>query len=325
MVAHSLQKSRVRVDEGRGRLAEHHAVDRLDVVEPTGRRRASSSSTARPPAGTCTRTPIVESTEPWAIAFRAEEAMLGVAPGALGALELFHSDRPVLDARMSRRRDVGEEIAPSLVVEDGAETGVVERGVADLAAVQMEVLVEEQAEIAGCGRCRSAPRSRGHRRSRGSRRRRARAARRRAGGGSGSRRSRACRARSRSAAPTPDCRPRRAPVSEHAEAARMADGVVLLAEIWEIDVAQTIVGVEHHLQRAVADDEVARHVRGVVCCWCGYPLLGSSGVAMTPCLPFVIGVGSPATIAWAMHAAASGERLRVMLYRASRLMPQAAK
>jgi hypothetical protein len=193
---------------------------------------------------------------------------------------------------MGRRRDVGEEIATSLVVEDGAETGVVERGVADLAAVQMEVLVEEQAEIAGAGAAvlhldladidvlvevdgvvhvqhEAEPAvGQGH----------------------------VGHERVGLVADLPlplrTVDPGEPPVSEHAEAARMADGVVLLAEVWEIDVAQTIVGVEHHLQRAVADDEVARHVRGVVCRWCGYPLLGSSGVAMTPCPPFVIGVGS---------------------------------
>ena len=42
----------------------------------------------------------------------------------------------------------------------------------------------------------------------------------------------------------------------------MADGLVFLAEVREIDVAQTIVGVEHHLEGAVADDEVARHDPG---------------------------------------------------------------
>jgi hypothetical protein len=42
-------------------------------------------------------------------------------------------------------------------------------------------------------------------------------------------------------------------VGEHPESARMADGVVLLAEVREIDVAESIDGVEHHLQRAVAD------------------------------------------------------------------------
>ena len=57
--------------------------------------------------------------------------------------------------------------------------------------------------------------------------------------------------------------PGQPPVGEHPEAARMADGVVLLAEVREIDVAQPIVGVEHHLQRAVADDEVARHDSGL--------------------------------------------------------------
>jgi hypothetical protein len=41
--------------------------------------------------------------------------------------------------------------------------------------------------------------------------------------------------------------PGQPPVHEHAEAARMANGVVSLAEIRQIDVTQ-IVGVEHHLE-----------------------------------------------------------------------------
>src|SRR3972149_10649631 len=51
----------------------------------------------------------------------------------------------------------------------------------------------------------------------------------------------------------------RSPVGEHPEAVRMADGVILLAQVREIDVAEPVCGIEHHLQRAVADHQVAGH------------------------------------------------------------------
>ena len=54
--------------------------------------------------------------------------------------------------------------------------------------------------------------------------------------------------------------PAEPPVGEHPEAARMSDRVVFLAQVREVDVAQAVRGVEHHLQRAVADHQVARHL-----------------------------------------------------------------
>ena len=49
-------------------------------------------------------------------------------------------------------------------------------------------------------------------------------------------------------------------INEHPESAGMAHGMVLFAQVWEIHVAESICRIEHDLERAVADDQIAGHV-----------------------------------------------------------------
>jgi hypothetical protein len=77
-----------------------------------------------------------------------QDAVLGVAPRPLEALDLLGAARERPHAAPPRFAQVHEQVAAGLVVDHALGRRVVERRVADLGGVEVEVLAEEEANLA---------------------------------------------------------------------------------------------------------------------------------------------------------------------------------
>jgi len=74
--------------------------------------------------------------------------VLGVAPGAFAAGRALLPDGEALDAGAPVDAHVGEEVAPALVVRDGARLRIVGGGVADVGLADAKVVVPIEAHLA---------------------------------------------------------------------------------------------------------------------------------------------------------------------------------
>ena len=186
--------------------------------------------------------------------------VLGVAPGALVAGRALLADGEALDAGAPVDEHVGEEVAPALVVRDGARLGIVSGGVADVGLADAKVVVPVEAHLALVGGAVDDAHPAHQQVSWKSTQSRAvqheaelvvRA------DDVGDERVALVVALDLPAGVAPH--PREGAVDEHAEAEGKAAGVVLLAHVRVVEIAQDVIVVEEHEQALVSDGKVARH------------------------------------------------------------------
>src|SRR5205823_797519 len=77
----------------------------------------------------------------------AQLAILGITPGPLASKELFLAGGPARRTKLTEHRAVHEEIATAFVGDEPALVGVVVDGIANAIAIDMEIVVEEQADL----------------------------------------------------------------------------------------------------------------------------------------------------------------------------------